>query len=324
MSKIKLGIVGLGHLGKIHLQNALKVEAFEIVGIFDIHEKTVNEQAEKYQLKAFSSYESLLNEVDAVDIVSATSAHFDLAIKAIENNKHVFVEKPITSTLQQAIQLTEALKKKPFVKMQVGHVERFNPAYLAVKNRTLQPKFIEIHRLSMFNPRGNDVSVVMDLMIHDLDLLLKIVQSNVKNIDANGVAIVCETEDICNARIEFENGCVANVTASRLSMKQMRKMRLFQNDAYISLDFLNKKTEIITLENAIDGEDDNLIIDNGKTKKKIGIEMPDSPPINAIETELSYFANAIIHNKEPEVTAFDGLKAIDLAEKIECKMKEKI
>jgi predicted dehydrogenase len=322
MNSIKLGLIGLGHLGKIHLRNILKIDEIELVGIYDNNAALTSEVAKDFNINAFNNVDNLIEQCEALDIVTATNAHYDIAKKCIQKGKHVFIEKPITATFEQAkeiVQLAEAYN----IKAQVGHVERYNPAYLAIKEKNISPKFIEVHRLAQFNPRGNDVSVVMDLMIHDLDLLLKMTQSNIKQIEATGVSIICESADICNARIEFENGCVANVTASRMSMKNMRKMRLFQHDAYISMDFYEKKTEIITLQNWIEGEEENMLIVNGNIKKRVQLEIPQSPEINAIEYELRGFANAIIKNLDVEVSAVDGMKAMQLAEAIESKIKER-
>lgn len=323
MKSVKIGLIGLGHLGKIHLKNILNIPSLDLVGVYDQNQVLTEEIAKNFNVKAFYNIDELIKECEALDIVSATKSHFEIAKKCIEANKHVFIEKPITATLSQAETIVQLVEKHN-VKSQVGHVERFNPAYLAIKHKNIQPKFIEVHRLAQFNPRGNDVSVVMDLMIHDLDLLLKITQSSIKNIEATGVAIVCNTADICNARIEFTNGCVANVTASRMSMKNMRKMRLFQHDAYISMDFYQKKTEIITLENWKEGEEENMLIVSGDVKKKVHLEMPQTPEVNAIEQELKSFASAILDDTSTEVSALDGMKAMQLAEAIEQKILENI
>lgn len=322
MNSIKLGLIGLGHLGKIHLRNILKIDEIELVGIYDNNIVLTNEVAKNFNVKAYDNIDELIAKCEALDIVTATKAHYEIAKKCIQKGKHVFIEKPITATFEQAKEIVQ-LAEHYNVKTQVGHVERYNPAYLAIKGKDISPKFIEVHRLAQFNPRGNDVSVVMDLMIHDLDLLLKITQSNIKQIEATGVSIICDSADICNARIEFENGCVANVTASRMSMKNMRKMRLFQHDAYISMDFYEKKTEIITLQNWIEGEEENMLIVHGNIKKRVQLEIPQTPEINAIECELRGFVNAIIENIDIEVSALDGMKAMQLAEAIELKIKEK-
>ncbi|MEP6685085.1 MAG: Gfo/Idh/MocA family oxidoreductase, partial [Parafilimonas sp.] len=244
---LKVGIFGAGHLGKFHLNNWKEIDDVEVVGFYDPDEKTANEVEKKFELKRFISIDKLIEKCDAIDIIAPTNFHFDLCQAAIKKGKHVFVEKPMADTLEQGKQIVQMVKEAG-VKLQVGHVERFNPAFLALKNISLNPMFIEVHRLAQFNPRGTEVSVILDLMIHDIDIVLKIVKSDVKNISASGVAVMTDTPDIANVRIEFNNGCVANLTSSRISMKKMRKMRLFQKDAYIGIDFLEKKTEIIKLK----------------------------------------------------------------------------
>jgi predicted dehydrogenase len=315
--KIKIGLFGVGHLGKIHLKCLLELkDVFEFVGFYDPDKKTSEEVAKTYAVKSFDSEESLLASCDAVDIVAPTVYHYALAIKAIENSKDIFIEKPICSTPKEANAILKAAKKYG-VKGQVGFVERFNPAFLSLVGQEIKPKFIEAHRLSVFNPRGTDVSVVLDLMIHDLDILLKLVDAPVYKIYANGVAVLSETEDIANARIEFENGTVANITASRISMKQMRKFRLFQNDAYISMDFLDKKTEIIRLKDSNEsGREDLMELETSTGKKYLEFEMPESSAINAIKTELKLFAESIIQNKETSVPLYDGVIALELAHDI--------
>jgi predicted dehydrogenase len=315
--KIKIGLFGVGHLGKIHLKCLLELkDVFEFIGFYDPDKKISEEVAKTYAVKSFDSEESLLDSCDAVDIVAPTVYHYALAIKAIENSKDIFIEKPICSTPKEANAILKAAKKYG-VKGQVGFVERFNPAFLSLVGQEIKPKFIEAHRLSVFNPRGTDVSVVLDLMIHDLDILLKLVDAPVYKIYANGVAVLSETEDIANARIEFENGTVANITASRISMKQMRKFRLFQNDAYISMDFLDKKTEIIRLKDSNEsGREDLMELETSSGKKYLEFEMPESSAINAIKTELKLFAESIIQNKETSVPLYDGVIALELAHDI--------
>jgi predicted dehydrogenase len=315
--KIKIGLFGVGHLGQIHLKCLLELnDFFEFIGFYDPDQKKSEEVVEKFAVKSFETEEALLACCDAVDIVAPTAYHYALAIKAIESSKDIFIEKPICSTPQQANAILNAAKKYS-VKGQVGFVERFNPAFLSLIGHEINPKFIEAHRLSVFNPRGTDVSVVLDLMIHDLDILLKLVDAPVYKIYANGVAVLSETEDIANARIEFENGTVANITASRISMKQMRKFRLFQNDAYISMDFLAKKTEIIRLKNSNEsGREDLMELETPSGKKYLEFEMPESLAINAIKTELKLFAESIIQNKETSVPLYDGVIALELAHDI--------
>jgi len=315
MQKLKIGVLGAGHLGKIHLKCLKNLsDICELVGFYDNNSQNAAQVAQQLGVQAFDSVEELLALVDAVDIVVPTTAHFEIGKRCIEAGKHIFVEKPITATVAEGIALAE-LADLHRIKAQVGHVERFNPALLALGGYELQPKFIEAHRLAMFNPRGTDVSVVEDLMIHDLDILLHLVNSPVANVAANGVAIVSRAADIANARIEFENGAVANITASRISMKQMRKFRLFQPDAYISLDFLTKQTEIIRLHEQPVGENYSEL-DTFAGKKYLEMAMPEAPANNAIETELRLFAEAVLFDKKVSVSLNDGLAALQLAHQI--------
>ncbi len=320
---IKIGVLGAGHLGKIHIRLIKEINEFQLVGFHDADPKIAAEVEKEFGIKHFSSPEALIEVVEAVDIVTPTISHYLCASVAIKKSKHIFIEKPITSTVEEAKSLI-GLSKEANVKVQVGHVERFNPAYLAAKDYCSNPMFIETHRLAQFNPRGTDVSVVLDLMIHDIDIILSVVKSNIKRISASGVAVVSDSPDIANARIEFDNHCVANLTASRISMKNMRKSRFFQKDAYISIDFLEKKVDVIRL-NTIEGQPDPLAViietDNGKGAKQIYFESPTILPTNAIKMELETFAKAILTNSTPPVSADDGYKALDVACKIIEKMK---
>lgn len=323
---LRIGVLGVGHLGKIHVKCINLVPNLELVGFCDPDDKNAADVIKNYGIKRFDTVDELLDAVDAVDIVTPTTTHFELAKRAITKGKHVFIEKPITEKPEQAKALLELVKKHK-VKVQVGHVERFNPAMLALNEEDLNPMFIEVHRLATFNPRGTDVSVVLDLMIHDLDIILNIVKSPVKNVHATGVAVVSDTADLSNARIEFENGCIANVTASRLSMKQMRKVRLFQNNGYISLDFLDKKAEIISLHDVSEkeklGNVPVLEIETQKGRKLIKMAMPKVEPVNAIQMELATFADSILNDETPKVTLEDGYRALDLAYRISKTIEEK-
>jgi len=312
---LKVGAFGVGHLGKFHLNNWKEIEGVELVGFFDPGEENAKEVIEKYQLTRFDDAEKLMDACDLVDIIAPTTYHFELCKLAITKGKHVFVEKPLANTMDEARELVK-LAKEANVKFQVGHVERFNPAFLALKGYTINPMFIEVHRLAQFNPRGTDVSVILDLMIHDIDIILSLVKSNVKSISANGVAVMSDTPDIANVRIEFDNGCVVNLTSSRISMKKMRKMRLFQKDAYIGIDFLEKKTEIIKLNSPEDKNVFTFDIETNNGKKTIAIANPVVEDGNAIKLELQAFKNAIIQNTEPPVTVMDGLRAMDVAHQI--------
>jgi predicted dehydrogenase len=312
---LRIGVYGVGHLGKFHLNNWKDITNVEVIGFYDPNDDTAREVSEKYQLPRFLDPDTLLNACDAIDVVAPTNYHFELCEKAIKKGKHIFVEKPLANTMNEARQLVK-LAEESGIKFQVGHVERFNPAFLAIKDMTLNPMFIEVHRLAQFNPRGTEVSVILDLMIHDIDIILSIVKSDVKSISASGVGVITETPDIANVRIEFHNGCVANLTSSRISMKKMRKMRIFQKDAYIGIDFLNKKTEIIKLK---DQKDPNVFafdIETPAGKKTIAVANPVVPEVNAIKKELEEFTNAIFNNTKTIVSEMDGLMAMDVAHQI--------
>jgi predicted dehydrogenase len=319
---LKIGIFGAGHLGKIHIQQWKEINGIELVGFFDPNEENAASAIETYNIKRFLDQSELISVCDAVDIVTNTTQHYQIAKTALLAGKHIFVEKPFTNTLAEAQELIK-LVKEANVKCQIGHVERFNPALLALGDMAIHPMFIESHRLSTFNPRGTDVSVILDLMIHDIDIILHLVKSPVKRISASGVAVMSETPDIASARIEFDNGCVANLTSSRISLKRMRKMRLFQRDAYISVDFLDKKTEIIKLSES--GSlpkgplDMPFELANGE-KKVLSIQMPEVPAVNSIRLELNEFANAIIEDLPVKVNAFDGYLAMEVAHQILKKM----
>jgi hypothetical protein len=322
--KLKIGVLGAGHLGKIHMKCIRELsEQYELVGFFDADIKKAKEAAAQFELMPFHSVDSLLDSVDVVDIVTPTIYHFDCAAAAIRKFKHIFIEKPVTQTLEEAKALIK-LANEAGVKAQVGHVERFNPAFTAVREHLTQPKFIETHRLAQFNPRGTDVSVVLDLMIHDIDIVLAVTKANVRKVSASGVAVLSDTPDIANARLELDNGCVANLTASRISLKSMRKSRFFQKDAYISVDFLAKESEIVRMKEVI-GEPDpfSVTIDLGdKGKKEILFDKPAVEPNNAIKDELASFANAVNGLAPLEVTLEQGTKALEVALMILEKMKQ--
>jgi predicted dehydrogenase len=312
---LKIGVIGAGHLGKFHLNNWMEMEGAEVVGFCDTDDANAASVEEKYKLKRFASPDELLDHCDAVDIVAPTTFHFELCALALRKGKHVFVEKPLTNTMEEAKSLLK-LAKESNVKFQVGHIERFNPAFASLKDYSLEPMFIEVHRLAQFNPRGTDVSVILDLMIHDIDIILHLVKSNVSYISANGVAVLSDTPDIANVRIEFDNGCVANLTSSRISMKKMRKMRVFQKDAYIGIDFLDKKTEIIRQNNPGDKNVFTFDIETAKGKKTVAISSPQVEDSNAMMDELVAFRDAIKNNTEPPVTVIDGFRAMEVAHQI--------
>jgi len=319
----KVGVFGVGHLGKFHLNNWKELPGVDIVGFFDPDDTTAAEVSDKYQLPRFLDADSLMDACDAIDVVAPTNHHFEWVEKAIKKGKHVFVEKPLAHTMDEARQLVNLVAESG-VKLQVGHVERFNPAFLAVKDMPLNPMFIEVHRLAQFNPRGTEVSVILDLMIHDIDIILSIVRSDVKSISASGVNVMTDTPDIANVRIEFHNGCVANLTSSRISMKKMRKIRLFQKDSYIGIDFLNKKTEIIKLKEPQDSNVFSFDIETPNGKKTIAMANPVIPEVNAIKEELSAFKHAVEHNTKTPVSEVDGFMAMDVAHQILSKIGNNI
>jgi predicted dehydrogenase len=318
---LKVGLFGAGHLGKYHLGNWQQISGVELVGFYDPSDKTAQEVSDKFQLARFLDADRLMDAVDAVDIVAPTTFHFDLCSRAIRKGKHVFVEKPLANTMDEAKELLKLIRESN-VKMQVGHVERFNPAFLAIDGLQMNPMFIEVHRLAQFNPRGTEVSVILDLMIHDIDIILSLVKSEVKSIAANGVSVMTETPDIANVRMEFNNGCVANLTSSRISMKKMRKLRLFQKDAYIGIDFLEKKTEIIRLKTPEDINSFTFDVETpaGDTKT-IAVATPSVPEVNAIRLELEKFRDAIVNNTPTIVSGHDGYRAMDVAHQILQKIK---
>ena len=317
---IKAGVLGAGHLGKIHLRLLQSSERFELIGFFDPNKKNTQSLAKEKGYTAFESETDLIKACDMVDIVTPTIYHHQNAINAINQGKHIFIEKPIANSVAEANEIS-FLARKRGVLGQVGHVERYNPAFKAIKDVVTQPKFIESHRLAEFNPRGTDVPVVLDLMIHDIDVLLSVVDAEVKTVSASGVAVISNTPDITNARIEFQNGCVANLTASRISLKKMRKTRFFQKNAYIAVDFLEKKVEVVKMKSAPEKpEDFALILENAQgDKKQIYFENPQIEDTNAILEELEDFASAIQNNNPVAISLENGTQALELAYQImEC------
>lgn len=313
-SKIKIGVLGAGHLGKIHLRLLKESARYDLVGFYDTQPQQAARIAREFGYRSFNDINSLLESVDVVDIVTPTVTHYELAKSALERGKHVFLEKPITTTVEEAKDLVELAKKKNLQGM-VGQVERFNPAFMAARPHIKHPMFIESHRLAEFNPRGTDVSVVLDLMIHDIDAVLSVVSSKVVDVQASGVSVISDTPDIANARLRFENGCVANLTASRISMKTLRKSRFFQRDAYVSVDFFEKKVEVVRMQNAPESpEDFAMVLENAEgIKKQIFFDNPNVSEGNAIQLELENFADAIQNNKKPAVTLQAGTSALEVA-----------
>jgi predicted dehydrogenase len=325
MEKLKIGVIGTGHLGKLHTKMFQQIQNCELVGIYDTNPENLSNVAKEFNTRAFGNFDEMLKSVDAVSIAVTTSAHHQVAKECLLNNKNIFIEKPITSSIPQGEEIVKIAADKNLI-LQVGHIERFNPALLAVEQFLTEPMFIQSDRLSQFNPRGTDVAVVLDLMIHDIDIILSLVNSDVARIDANGVAVVSDNIDIANARIQFANGAVANVTASRISQKKMRKMRLFQKENYISLDFIGGVAEVYRLESAGQPLYSPAIsfgeIGIGDKKKRVVYEQPEIKEVNALKYELDLFVKSVIEQKKPVVSGEDGLKALRVAEIIIQKIEE--
>lgn len=321
---LKIGVLGAGHLGRIHLQCIREIDQYELAGFYDTNPDICQSVANQMNIKSFDSIEALIEAVDVVDIVTPTISHFHYAALALRKSKHVFIEKPVVASPAQARELMK-IAEEAHTKVQVGHVERFNPAFLAAMPYISNPMFIEAHRLSPFSPRGTDVPVILDLMIHDIDIVLATVKANLRKVSASGVAVISDQPDIASARLEFDNGCVANLTASRISMKKMRKTRFFQRDAYIAVDFLDKKAEIIRMHEIQELPDDPMamIFDpgNGTPMKRVFVDNPEITSVNAIKQELESFHHAIVSNSTPPVTINDGCNALDVAYQILEKIK---
>lgn len=324
MEKVKIGVIGVGHLGKLHLKMFKSIDNCELVGIYDVNEEQANAAGKEFKVEVFKTEDELLKVVDGVSIAVTTSAHYEVADKFLSQGIHCFIEKPITATIEEAEKLVITANQKK-VNLQVGHIERFNPALVSLEKYLNDPVFIQTDRLAQFNPRGTDVAVVLDLMIHDIDVILSIIKSTVKQIHANGVAVVSDNIDIANARIEFENGAVANVTASRISQKKMRKMRIFQRDTYISLDFISGTSEMYRIlpvdENVSSGVSFGEI-GLGDKKKRLIYEQPEVKEINALKYELELFVNSVLNGTKPVVSGEDGLNALKVANEIIKKIEE--
>lgn len=318
----KTGVIGAGHLGKIHINILKEVDFTELIGFYDTNPQTREEVASMYGVKAYENLEELIENCDIVDVVTPTLSHYECAKKALQATKHVFIEKPVTQTLEESKSLVK-LVEEAGTKVQVGHVERFNPAFKKAIKHIDNPLFIETHRLAQFNPRGTDVSVVLDLMIHDIDIVLSVVDSSVNNIQASGVSIASKTPDIASARIEFSNGCVANLTASRFSMKKMRKSRFFQKNAYVAVDFLKKNFEVIQMKDITNPDPLIPTIDLGELgKKQLHVIKEDAPEENAIKEELKSFINAINNNEDPIVDLYSAQQALSIANEISLKISK--
>ncbi|REJ80424.1 MAG: gfo/Idh/MocA family oxidoreductase [Bacteroidetes bacterium] len=323
---VRIGLIGAGHLGKIHLRLLKGLEGVELIGFHDHNPENAEAVSKEFGLTHFDTAEALIEKVDAIDIVTPTVSHFHYASLAIRSFKHVFIEKPVTQTVDEGKKLL-SLAHEAGIKGQVGHVERFNPAFTAALPYLSNPMFIETHRLAEFNPRGTDVSVIHDLMIHDIDVVLSVVRSRVKKINASGVAVISDTADIANARIEFESGCIANLTASRISLKKMRKSRFFQRDAYISVDFLKKQTEVVRLK-TLTGEagplDITINLGQGKGSKLIYFDQPEVKESNAIQRELEMFIEAIRKDKTTPVSLEEGFNALEVAHQVMEKIQQSL
>ncbi len=315
---LKIGVIGAGHLGKIHLRLLKEIKSVEVVGFFDRDAEVTSSVESEFGIKSFNMVEQLIDACEIIDIVTPTLSHYEYACMAVRKSRHVFIEKPLTHTVDEGKKLVSLISEAG-IKAQVGHVERFNPAFVSARDFLQHPLFIETHRLAEFNPRGTDVPVVYDLMIHDIDIVLSVVKSPVKRIHASGVAVVSDTPDIANARIEFDNGCIANLTASRISLKSMRKSRFFQRDAYISVDFLEKKTEVVRLKNLVGKAgplDITIELGNNKGSKIIYFDQPKIEESNAIKAELEQFISAILNEHPTPVTVEEGLQALIIANQI--------
>ena len=317
-NSIQIGVIGVGHLGSFHLKQLSKIQEVAISGIYDVDLERGKKISKDYGTIFFPSMEKLLDASDAVSIVTPTSSHYMIADKALDFGCHTFIEKPITDNLDQArALLNKADKEKKII--QVGHIERFNPAFIILEKMDLNPHFIEIHRLAPFNVRGNDVPVILDLMIHDLDIVLSLVQSEIIDIKAKGVRVASKTVDIANARLEFKNNCVVNITASRISQKEMRKMRLFQKDNYITVDFhehsleeykvYNEKPDVLSNKKVIQISTEN--------PKYILYSKPEIQKFNALRIELTHFIDSICKNNSPKTDGASAVKALELALEIE-------
>ena len=325
MKKLKVGIIGTGHLGKLHTKLFKEIDNCDLLGIYDQDPGKADAAGKEFGVKVFDTREDLFNSIEAVSVVATTSAHHEIAKSALEKGIHVFVEKPITVKIEEAEELV-ALAASKKLNLQVGHIERFNPALVSLEKYNLDPKFIQTDRLAQFNPRGTDVAVVLDLMIHDIDIILSLIKSDVKNISASGVAVVSDNIDIANARIEFENGAVANVTASRISQKKMRKMRMFQRDNYISLDFTTGVAEVFRLVSPQEMSEGHFLsfgeMGVGEKKKFVVYEQPEMKELNALKHELQLFTDSVLNKTKPIVSGEDGLKALKVAETIIKKIEE--
>ena len=323
--QVNIGVIGVGHLGVHHASHLTKIKNANLVGIFDSDHQRSQEISKKLNTKSFESIDKLLDSVEALSIVTPTSTHRDVAERCIKKGKHVFIEKPVTSTVDDANHLIE-LAKKHRVIIQVGHIERFNPALLALSNLQIDPKYIEVHRMAPFMSRGTDVPVVLDLMIHDIDLILSFINSPVKEIYANGVSIMTNSVDIANARIKFENGAIANITSSRVAKDRVRKIKMFQQDLYVTIDFLAGISEVYKAMDASQNDPDAImsapLVGKDGRHRQIFYEKPTAKKTDALKAELKNYINAVLGKEKPMVDGFAGKQALDVAIRIHDKILE--
>ena len=318
-NRIRVAVIGVGYLGRHHVEQLQQIPAAELVGIYDIDGSTLADVGRRFGVHTFAGLEESLSAAEAVTVVVPTDQHFVVSEQALKAGCHVFVEKPISRTLAEADALLRLAEKQGRL-LQVGHIERLNPAVQALARYDLAPRFIEGHRLSPFSPRGTDVPVVLDLMIHDIDVVLHLVKSPVKAIRANGVSVITDSVDIATARIEFENGAVANLTASRISQKQMRKLRLFQKELYIGVDFLQQLLEVYRLVGPEEAHGEALLtmpLEFNDRRRLITYEKPDLPKENALHLELENFVRSAAHLEQPVVDGHSARAALDVAIRVQ-------
>lgn len=302
MKKKRVGVVGVGYLGRFHAEKYARMDKLDLIGVVDTDQARAEKIAADLGTSAYTRYQDLFGKVDAVSIVVPTPVHYAVGVDFLKHDVDVLIEKPITTTLAEADELIDLAEARGCI-LQVGHLERFNPAVIALRDIVRQPMFIETHRLSLFKERGTDVSVVLDLMIHDIDIIMNFVNSDIKSIHAAGVPVIENQVDIANARLEFESGCVANVTASRISIKNQRKIRMFQRDAYISVDFANRDITVIR-----QAENGAASLIPGTDIQQLSFHESD-----ALEDELSAFANSVLTRENPEVSGQEGRNALKVA-----------
>lgn len=310
---IKVGVIGIGRVGAQHLEKLLENPYFKVVGCFDMDKEKLKRVGEEFNVRCYEDVEDLIQKCDAVDILTSADSHFYYAEKAIRFGKHVFIDKPISNNLEEAKRLAE-LVREAGIKFQIGHIERFNPAFLALQQLEVHPMFIEAHRLSAFDAKKAADSIIFDVMIHDIDIVLSVVKANIKHINASGVSVLSDQIDIANARIEFDNGCVANLTASRTSVQKMRKMLFFQRDYHITLDFLHREAEVLKLSET--AGHNSVPLRSQESIRYLNSETLVPEEYDALKEELNSFAECLIFNTEPKVSVLDGLRSLEVAHEI--------